>query len=545
MPRTLLLADDSITIQKAVQITFAVEDTQVIVVDNGEDALDKAREIRPDIVVADVVMPRRNGYDLAQAIKSDAALSQIPVLLLAGTFEPFDEVRASQAKADGYLVKPFDSQALIDKVNELSGGRPAAAAAPRPAIPAAQPTLTPAVPVAPQPFRPSAPPSPPASAPIRPPATATPAPVMARPPAPSPVVPSLSAMPGMRPAGASGVFSASRPQANPLTPPSPAGAPAARPSPPAASRPDPFAGLPPTGAPRPGGLPTPLPGGPASRPIPPMTRPAAPATPAPPVQASAPAAATRPTAQWPAQPAQPRPAPVTPAPRSPTQPMAPVAPPPAPARPTLTGWDTLGTTPSSEPAARGHEASFMAEAAAAASFQDSPGDLALDVPLEDEGTESPLQAISRPDAGFELGDPSDRLDANLYGGSLSDLAQSPAGMPETGIDIGEDAGDFGDRLELAAPHEFLGGPSAPVAAPAPPVAASAAARASPAPVRPAAAAPAAPSAASGDSGEAALRAALSNASREVIERVVWEVVPPLVEVIVREHVERLARSREK
>jgi hypothetical protein len=186
----------------------------------------------------------------------------------------------------------------------------------------------------------------------------------------------------------------------------------------------------------------------------------------------------------------------------------------------------------------------MAEAAAAASFQASPGDLALDVPLEDEGTESPLQAISRADAGFELGDPSERLDAKLYGGSLSDLAQSPAGMPETGIDIGEDSGDFGDRLELAAPHEFLGGPSTPVAVPAAPVAAPPAA-ARPAPVRPAAAAPAAPSATSGDSGEAALRAALSNASREVIERVVWEVVPPLVEVIVREHVERLARSREK
>jgi hypothetical protein len=189
----------------------------------------------------------------------------------------------------------------------------------------------------------------------------------------------------------------------------------------------------------------------------------------------------------------------------------------------------------------------MAEAAAAATMQDSPGDLALDVPLEDEGTESPLQAISRPDVGLELGDPSERLDASLYGGSLSDLAQTSTGMPETGIDLGEETGDFGDRLELAAPHEFLGGPSIPAAAPAarPTAAPSAPPRASAAPTRPAAPAAAAPSQTTGDSGEAALRAALSNASREVIERVVWEVVPPLVEVIVREHVERLARSREK
>ena len=64
MPKTLLLADDSVTIQKVVGISFASEDITLITVDNGDDAIVKAREIRPDMVLADVVMPGKNGYEV-------------------------------------------------------------------------------------------------------------------------------------------------------------------------------------------------------------------------------------------------------------------------------------------------------------------------------------------------------------------------------------------------------------------------------------------------------------------------------------------------
>src|SRR5512142_1417208 len=138
MPKTLLLADDSITIQKVVAITFASEDIRVVSVDNGEDALAKARELKPDVILADVVMPRRNGYELCEAVKADPGLRTVPVLLLAGTFEAFDEARARQAKADGHIAKPFEGQALINKVKELVGGAKApGAGAPAGAQPAA------------------------------------------------------------------------------------------------------------------------------------------------------------------------------------------------------------------------------------------------------------------------------------------------------------------------------------------------------------------------------------------------------------------------
>ncbi|BCA80273.1 response regulator [Desulfuromonas sp. AOP6] len=119
MSKKLLLADDSITIQKVISITFASEDYDLVVVDNGDAALEKARTSRPDLVLADVFMPGKNGYELCAAIKQEGGLKGVPVLLLSGTFEPFDENKASACGADGWIAKPFESQALIRKVEEL------------------------------------------------------------------------------------------------------------------------------------------------------------------------------------------------------------------------------------------------------------------------------------------------------------------------------------------------------------------------------------------------------------------------------------------
>ena len=127
MPKTLLLADDSVTIQKVVGISFANEDIVLLTVDNGDDAIARAREARPDVILADVVMPGKNGYDVCQAIKADPSLAHIPVLLLTGTFEAFDEQRAARVGADGHITKPFEAQALVDTVNGLLA-RPEAAA---------------------------------------------------------------------------------------------------------------------------------------------------------------------------------------------------------------------------------------------------------------------------------------------------------------------------------------------------------------------------------------------------------------------------------
>ncbi|MDO3376705.1 response regulator [Geoalkalibacter halelectricus] len=119
MSKKLLLADDSITIQKVIGITFANEDVTLAIADNGDTALDLARAEPPDLVLADVLMPGLNGYELCEAVKSDPKLAGTPVLLLTGTFEPFEEDKARAAGADDWIAKPFESQALIDRVQKL------------------------------------------------------------------------------------------------------------------------------------------------------------------------------------------------------------------------------------------------------------------------------------------------------------------------------------------------------------------------------------------------------------------------------------------
>jgi CheY-like chemotaxis protein len=119
MPKKILLADDSLTIQKVVELTFSDSEYELVCVGNGMRALEKVRDSRPDLILADVVMPEKNGYEVCEAIKGDPQTSRIPVILLTGTFEPFDRQRADRIGADAIVSKPFDSQQLLRQVEAL------------------------------------------------------------------------------------------------------------------------------------------------------------------------------------------------------------------------------------------------------------------------------------------------------------------------------------------------------------------------------------------------------------------------------------------
>ncbi|MGB3564257.1 MAG: response regulator [Thermoanaerobaculia bacterium] len=119
MSKTILLADDSLTIQKVVELTFMEEDFDVVSVSDGDHALAKLGELTPALVIADVHMPGASGYEVCSQVKS--AHPGVPVLLLVGTFELFDEEEAKTAGADAHLKKPFDSQELLQMVEGLVG----------------------------------------------------------------------------------------------------------------------------------------------------------------------------------------------------------------------------------------------------------------------------------------------------------------------------------------------------------------------------------------------------------------------------------------
>lgn len=122
---SLLLADDSITIQKVINLTFADEGMNVTTVGNGDLAMAKIEELGPDIVMLDVHMPGLNGYEICERLKQSDRFRHTPVILLVGSFEPFDEEEANRVGADDFLTKPFQSiRQLITKVNALLEDRP-------------------------------------------------------------------------------------------------------------------------------------------------------------------------------------------------------------------------------------------------------------------------------------------------------------------------------------------------------------------------------------------------------------------------------------
>jgi DNA-binding response OmpR family regulator len=138
---TLLLADDSVTTQRVLELTFAEHGVRVIGVTDGEAALERLKTERPDIVLADVGLAKVNGYKLAAYITQQPSLTGVPVLLLIGAFDNVDEERVRQSGAAGTLVKPLESGIVIKRVKELLGlaGHARAAAPPPPPAPAATP----------------------------------------------------------------------------------------------------------------------------------------------------------------------------------------------------------------------------------------------------------------------------------------------------------------------------------------------------------------------------------------------------------------------
>src|SRR5216683_2508000 len=103
----ILVADDNSNIQKMVGLALKDHGIDVVAVGNGESAVRKIYDLRPDLVLADVFMPVRNGYEVCQYVKSDPSLAHIPVILLVGAFDPLDEQEAQRVGADGVLKKPF------------------------------------------------------------------------------------------------------------------------------------------------------------------------------------------------------------------------------------------------------------------------------------------------------------------------------------------------------------------------------------------------------------------------------------------------------
>ncbi len=130
MIKTILLADDSITMQKVIRLTFASGGYELCCADNGDEALKKAEDLKPHIVLVDAALPGKNGYEVCRGIKDNPRLKNTPVIILAGTFNPLDDDKATKAACDDSIVKPFESRQLVEKVENLLRKYPASEATP-------------------------------------------------------------------------------------------------------------------------------------------------------------------------------------------------------------------------------------------------------------------------------------------------------------------------------------------------------------------------------------------------------------------------------
>jgi CheY-like chemotaxis protein len=120
MRQTILLADDSPTIQRLVNQTFVDTRFDVVTVNNGDAAVRKFDEIEPDVVLADIYMPGKNGFEVCAHVREHATLSDTPVILLVGAFDAFDEATATRAGAAAHITKPFEPRALVELVTSTA-----------------------------------------------------------------------------------------------------------------------------------------------------------------------------------------------------------------------------------------------------------------------------------------------------------------------------------------------------------------------------------------------------------------------------------------
>jgi CheY-like chemotaxis protein len=133
MRRTILLADDSPTIRRLVTQTFADGNYEIVSVSNGDAAIKTFEEVSPHVVLADIYMPGKNGYEVCVYIRKHPRLSATPVVLLVGAFDAFDEETAKEVGATANITKPFEPGALIELVRSILPAEPEPEPEPEPA----------------------------------------------------------------------------------------------------------------------------------------------------------------------------------------------------------------------------------------------------------------------------------------------------------------------------------------------------------------------------------------------------------------------------
>ena len=119
--KKILLVDDEPNVVKSLAFVLRKEGYDVSSAANGEDAMTMIQESKPNLMFLDVMMPKKNGYELCQEIKSDSSLRDIHIIMLTAKGQETDREKGLNAGADEFMTKPFSPMVIVDKVKELLG----------------------------------------------------------------------------------------------------------------------------------------------------------------------------------------------------------------------------------------------------------------------------------------------------------------------------------------------------------------------------------------------------------------------------------------
>src|SRR6266446_2175397 len=149
----ILLADHSPHAQRMGERILRDEGFEVVTVTDGDTALLRLKDIDPDLILADISLPSRNGYEICDYIKGSGKYPNTRVVLTAGPLVPLDQARATQVRSDGFVKKPFEASMLIEAVQPLLAEPVVAAPGPREGAPTLDVPVASAPVVAPPPLR--------------------------------------------------------------------------------------------------------------------------------------------------------------------------------------------------------------------------------------------------------------------------------------------------------------------------------------------------------------------------------------------------------
>ncbi len=122
MASRILIADDEQNILISLEFLMKREGFEVSIAQDGQEAIDRIRQSPPDLVLLDVMMPKRNGFEVCQEIKADATLQDVKVLMLTAKGRDTEVAKGLALGADAYMTKPFSTKELVEKVRSLLSG---------------------------------------------------------------------------------------------------------------------------------------------------------------------------------------------------------------------------------------------------------------------------------------------------------------------------------------------------------------------------------------------------------------------------------------